>query len=56
MILIAAPKTPAHNPKQKYIVPMSLWFVEYIHLFIKNLKLQTFYLFLFNFDIFSFEG
>lgn len=31
MILIEAPNRPAHNPNPKYIVPMSLWFVEYIH-------------------------
>jgi hypothetical protein len=31
MILMEAPINPAHNPNPKYIVPMSLWFVEYIH-------------------------
>lgn len=31
IILIEAPNNPAHRPKPKYIVPMSLWFVEYIH-------------------------
>lgn len=30
-ILILNPNMPAHAPKIKYIVPMSLWLVEYIH-------------------------
>jgi len=29
--LIEAPNIPAHKPNPKYIVPISLWFVEYIH-------------------------
>jgi len=29
--LIEAPSIPAHNPNPKYIVPISLWLVEYIH-------------------------
>lgn len=33
-VLIENPKIPAHTPKIKYIVPISLWFVEYNH-FIK---------------------
>lgn len=31
IILIDAPNSPAQSPKPKYIVPMSLWLVEYIH-------------------------
>lgn len=27
-VLIENPKIPAHTPKIKYIVPISLWFVE----------------------------
>lgn len=56
--LIVAPTTPAHTPKQKYIVPMSLWFVDIIHRFIKILKLQTFNFFYLGIilAIFSFEG
>jgi len=31
MNLIEAPSIPAHRPNPKYIVPMSLWLVEYNH-------------------------
>lgn len=56
IILIAAPKIPDQRPKQKYIVPMSLWFVDIIHRFtflrVAN-PLRDMY---FKFIIFSFEG
>lgn len=31
IILIPVPVIPAHIPKMKYSVPISLWFVEYSH-------------------------
>ena len=30
-MLILVPKSPAQIPRSKYIVPMSLWLVEYSH-------------------------
>jgi hypothetical protein len=40
--LIDAPMIPAHTPKMKYIVPMSLWFVDIIHRIYSFDKLQIY--------------